>query len=169
LEVEKQEIKDRFAWLTLGISAKWLSDNAFDYVLYPYVIYKTGILSGGIVMTFLSFLACLLTMKLYDLTKKDWLGIETIKEIKYYDGKRKAGRIASWILQRGDPASLVFLSIQFDPFITTAYMRHGKFNGMNKRDWKIFTGSLIIGNAYWTLACYMGLTLFDWGWRTFVK
>lgn len=171
MEAEKQDIKDRFAWLPLGLSAKWLSDKAFDYVLYPYVIYKTGILIGGIVMTFLSFLACLAIMKLYDVTKKDWFGIETIKEVKNYDGKHKAGRIASWILRRGDPASLVFLSIQFDPFITTAYLRHGafQFNGMKKRDWRIFTGSLIIGNVYWTIACYTGITVFEWGWRTFVK
>jgi hypothetical protein len=36
---------------------------------------------------------------------------------------------------------------------------------MNNRDWKIFIGSLILGNAYWTLACYMGITLVEWGRR----
>jgi hypothetical protein len=55
--------------------------------------------------------------------------------------------------------------IKFDPFITTAYLRHGKFSGMTKRDWTIFMSSLILGNAYWTLACYMGISLFEWGWK----
>jgi len=50
-------------------------------------------------------------------------------------------------------------------FVITAYLRHGKFNGMSKRDWAIFMGSLIISNVYWTLACYMGITLFEWGWK----
>ena len=48
---------------------------------------------------------------------------------------------------------------------TTACLHKGKFNGMGKREWIIFTGSLIIGNAYWTLACYMGITLFEWVWK----
>ncbi|MBI4686205.1 MAG: hypothetical protein HY756_00185 [Nitrospirae bacterium] len=171
MEAEKQDIKDRFAWLPLGLSAKWLSDKAFDYVLYPYVIYKTGILTGGIVMTFLSFITCFLTIKLYDITKKDWLGIESIKEVKNYDGKHKAGRLASWMLKHGEPAAFAFLSIQYDPFITTAYMRHGafQFNGMTKRDWKIFLGSVIIANGYWTLACYTGITVFEWVWVKIVK
>jgi len=47
-------------------------------------------------------------------------------------------------------------------------MRHGKFNGMNKRDWKIFTGSLLLGNAYWIFVCYTGITLFEWGWKRIV-
>jgi len=50
-------------------------------------------------------------------------------------------------------------------FVITAYLRHGKFNGMLKHDWSIFMGSLIISNVYWTLACYMGITLFEWGWK----
>ena len=33
---------------------------------------------------------------------------------------------------------------------------------MNKRDWQIFMGSLILGNAYWTLACFMGNTTVEW-------
>lgn len=66
--------------------------------------------------------------------------------------------------KKSDHVVFLFLSIKFDPFITTAYMRHGKFNGMTKRDWKIFTGSLLLGNVYWTLACYMGIMLFEWVW-----
>jgi hypothetical protein len=34
---------------------------------------------------------------------------------------------------------------------------------LSRRDWSIFMGSLIIGNAYWTLICYTGITLFEWG------
>lgn len=50
--------------------------------------------------------------------------------------------------------------------MTTAYMRRGKFTGMGKREWAISMGSLVISNAYWTLACYMGITLVEWGWNT---
>jgi hypothetical protein len=39
----------------------------------------------------------------------------------------------------------------FDPFITTAYMRHGsrKYNGMNRRDWATFLSSGLISNLWW--------------------
>jgi len=55
-----------------------------------------------------------------------------------------------------------------DPFVTTTYLRHGKFNSMSKRDWAIFMGSLIISNAYWTLECFMGITLVEWVWKSLV-
>jgi hypothetical protein len=75
---------------------------------------------------------------------------------------------SSLILQKSDPFVFLFLSIKEDPFITTAYLRHGKFSGMSRRDWKIFMGSLLVGNAYWTLACFMGITLVEWGWKVIV-
>jgi len=68
-------------------------------------------------------------------------------------------------MQKSDPVIFLFLSIKFDPFITTAYLRKGRFSGMNKRDWKIFLSSVLISNAYWTLACFMGVTLFELGWK----
>lgn len=163
---EKQPLKTRFAELAVGLTVNQLTVWSFDFFLYPFVIYKFGILHGGVVMTFLSFIICILTLKLYDWSKRDWLGIETIKEVKNYDGNKKIGRFTSWLMQKSDPVVFLFLSIKFDPFITIAYMRHAKFTGMNRRDWKIFLGSLIIGNAYWTLACFMGITLLEWGWQS---
>ncbi|MFZ5997595.1 MAG: hypothetical protein ACOYW7_08915 [Nitrospirota bacterium] len=69
-------------------------------------------------------------------------------------------------MKKSDPVVFLFLSIKFDAFMTTAYMRRGKFTGMGKREWAISMGSLVISNAYWTLACYMGITLVEWGWNT---
>lgn len=156
--------KERIAVLGVGLLANWLMVNGFNYLLYPFIIWKLGILNGGIAMTVLSFLVCYATLLFYDWSKKDWLGIETIKDVKSYDGNKKIGRLTSWIMRKSDPVIFLFLSIKFDPFITTAYMRHGKFNGMGRREWAIFMGSLLISNVYWTLACFMGITLFEWVW-----
>jgi len=157
----------KIAKLSAGIFLNRLMIYAFDLLLYPAIIYKLGIFKGGIVMTLLSFAACILILKFYDWSKRDWLGIEAIKGLKGYDGDKKARRITAWFMKKSEPVVFLFSSIKFDPFITTAYMRHGahQFNGMSRRDWKIFIGSLIIGNAYWTLACYMGITLVEWGWK----
>jgi len=158
-------LKSRLVELSLGLTVNQIIVWAFNFFLYPFVIYKFGILYGGGVMTFFSFLVCLGTLKFYDWSKRDWLGIETIKELRGYGGKKGIGRITSWILQKSDPVAFLFLSIKFDAFITTVYMRRGKFNGMGKREWAIFMGSLLISNLYWTLACYMGITVFEWAWK----
>jgi len=159
-------LKNRLAELSLGLAVNQLTVWAFNFFLYPFIIYKFGILHGGGLMTFFSFLACLGTLKFYDWSKRDWLGIEMIKGLKGYSGNKGIGRFTAWILRKSDSIVFMFLSIKFDAFITTAYLRRGKFNGMGKREWAIFMGSLLISNVYWTLACYMGITVFEWAWKT---
>lgn len=163
--------KGRVAELTIGLTANKFIVWGFDFFLYPFVIYHFGILKGGVVMTFLSFVVCILTMKFYDWSKRDWLGIEAIKDLKGYEGEKKIGRFTSWFLKKSEPVAFLFLSLWYDPFIVTAYLRHGtnKFNGMSSRDWKIFVSSLILANAYWTLACFMGITLVEWAWKAIAK
>lgn len=164
-EGRKLSYGKRFAELSVGLLTNKAIDSIFNYLIYPVVIFKFGILKGGIVMTFFSFLACIGTMKFYDWSKRDWLGIETIKDLKKYTGNKMIGRFSSWLLSESDPIVFLFSTIWYDPFITTAYLRKGKFNGMSRRDWRIFMGSLILGNAYWTLACFMGITLVEWVWK----
>src|SRR4030043_1509693 len=159
------KLRGRFTELSIGLSFIYISNTLFDYLLYPFVIYKFDIIKGGLIMTFLSFIACLLIMKFYDYSKRDWLGIEAIKSLKDYDGSKKIGKLTAWIMKKSNPLVFLFLSIKYDPFITTVYLRLGKFNGMTNRDWIIFMGSLLLANVYWTLACYMGITLFEWGWK----
>jgi hypothetical protein len=157
--------RERVAELAIGLSVNRLLEIGFDYLLYPYVIYKSGILQGGVSMTILSFCACLLIIKFYDRCKRDWLGIEAIKTLREYDGSKLIGRLSKWVMQKSDTIIFFFLSVKYDPFITMIYMRHGVYNGISKRDWKILTGSLLLGNAYWTLACFMGVSLVEWVWQ----
>jgi hypothetical protein len=77
--------------------------------------------------------------------------------MKFIEGDR--------VLQKSDPVVFLFCSVRYDPFITTVYLRKGTYNGMNRRDWTVFMGSLIVSNSYWTLACYMGISLFEWAWK----
>ncbi|MBI5076092.1 MAG: hypothetical protein HZB62_13125 [Nitrospirae bacterium] len=106
-----------------------------------------------------------MTMTFYDWSKRDWLGIEAIKDLKTYRGNRAIGRFTAWILKRSDSMISLFLSLHYDPFTTTAYLRKGKFNGMGKRDWTVFMGSLLLSNIYWKLACYIGISLVEWAWK----
>ncbi len=155
------ERKKRFAVLGIGVLANHAMMYSFDFVLYPFVLLKLGALNGGFLMTVLSFVlgyACLL---FYDWSKTDWLGIEALKSLREISPDTYFGRLTARILTKSEPVILLFLSLKFDPFIATAYMRRGnnQFNGLTRRDWKLFLASLLIGNVYWTLAIFAGFSL----------
>lgn len=157
----------RVADLAAGITAFKLSSYVFDYALYPFVIYKLGIVKGGLIMTLLAAVLNILCLKLYDRSKRDWLGIEALKGMKGYEGRGRLMRSLSGMLKKGDPAAFLFLSIKEDAFVTMVYLRHGshQYNGMSGRDWRIFLASLAVANVYWTLAAYMGITLVAYFWK----
>lgn len=156
---------ERVRTLTIGIAFLYAANKLFDYVLYPYVVFRAGILAGGGIMTALSALTCLAGLKYYDRSKRDWLGIETIRDLRDSRGGGRVGRLAAWILHRSDPAAFVALSLWYDPFITTVWLRHERFGGMAARDHRIFWGSVLLANAFWTLSCWLGVNLFVWGWN----
>ena len=147
----------RVTELVAGLSAMSLFNFAFDCLLYPAVIFWLGLLVGGLLMAVLSFFVCWLLLWFYDRSGRDWLGIETAKQVRDYVGISLWRRALAWLLQRGDVVVCVTLSIRFDPFVTTAYMRHGSFNGMSRRDWRNFWLSWFIGNAWWALFCFAGV------------
>lgn len=157
----------RLAVLGIGLLGNKAIELAFDYGLYPLVIWRFGLGPGAGVMLLLSFLVCVGTLKFYDRTRLDWLGIETLKHLKEQPAGTGWRRWAGWLLHRSDGLALVLLSIKFDPFITTAYLRHGafRFNGMTGRDWRILTASTVISNAWWSFAVFGGLHAAEWLWQ----
>ena len=44
-------------------------------------------------MTLLSFLICWATLLFYDWARKDWLGIETLKQLRDYPGGSRFARV----------------------------------------------------------------------------
>ena len=159
------DILFRIKELALGHTVNQVICYSFDFGLYPLVIFWLGLGRGFAVMAGLSFLICWLTMRFYDWSKRDWLGIEAVKSLKNYTGTSRAGRLLAWVLRRSDPVACVLLSIKFDPFIVTAYLRRGSFGGMTRRDWKIFLLSWFIGNAWWSVVCFTGISAVEWLWQ----
>ncbi len=123
----------------------------FDNVLYVYVIYRLGVLTGGIAMTFLSFVLCTVMLLAYDRMRIDWVGVGSLARLSEIPNPSLWQRIIMWAMRRGTAAIFFVLSILQDPFITTAYFRQGRFDGIKLRDWQIFFTSLLISNFYWTL------------------
>lgn len=145
--------KERIGILAVGHTAKQLEEFFFDYTLYPAVIATMGMVWGGLIMTVLSGLVCYAYIRFYDWSKQDWLGLELLKEAR--DGEQMGswlGRKVQAIAQRGDVAAFFAFSVYADPFVTTTYLRKGAgaYNGMTRRDWKIFFASVVVANLAWT-------------------
>jgi len=154
-------INNRLAILATGLLGNQLMVWGFDYLLYPFVLYNFGLWKGGLIMILLSFLVCRLTIYFYDYSKKDWLGIEAIKGLKEQTPKNYFERVSKFFLSKSELLAFFFLSIRFDPFITTVYLREGanEFNGMKRKDWSIFLYSLAISNIYWLIIVEAGIDL----------
>jgi len=157
--------KKRIATLGLGYIGNFLMGYAVNWGLDPLVTILLNCKIGGVngfMLTWLaliviSFITCYLTLKFYDWSKTDWLGIEAVKTLKELEGSGFKRMVAK-IVRKGDSFAVIALSIIFDPFIVLAYMRHGvnQYNGMTKRDWKIFLVSIVISNGWETVYLYGG-------------
>jgi hypothetical protein len=164
-----RRIGSRIGELALGHTVNWLTVQFFDYVLYPFVIWKLGLVRGGVVMALLSLVACLLTLWFYDWSKRDWLGIEAVKQLRDSEAKTRWRRVLAWAMAKGDLPACVVLSLYTDPFITTACLRRGAFQGMTPRDWRIFFASWLIANGWWALACFGGVEMLKKLWHAWAR
>lgn len=149
-----------------------VSNYVLDYGLYPFIIYKFGLIFGFFIAISLSAVYCLVESVVYDWLKKDWLGIEAVKELvddffselekeAEESWRRKGKRMLSWLFHKNTFGPFLFLSLKFDPMITTLYMRKGahKYDNFNSRDWKIFWGSVVVSNVYWTLFSFTWVSI----------
>lgn len=140
-------------WLT-GITLYSGFSWILDYPLYSFVIWKLGVINGGILMSVVALVIDLVTLILYDKASTDWLALETTKELRNYSGSNRIKRLMAYVLTRTPfLIQLLFCSIKFNPFMTTAFLRPSahEYPGMTKRDWSIFLASFIICQTYWTL------------------
>jgi hypothetical protein len=157
-------LKEHAGILGVGLLGNQLIVWAFDYGLYPFVMWQLGLVWGCVVMTASSAAVCYFSFIFYDWTKKDWLGIEAIKEFKEGLNMGKIAQRVSAILNKSELLAFFVLSLKFDPFITVLYLRKGsyQFNGLTKRDWTIFWSSVVISNIYWSFVAFTGVTIFVW-------
>jgi hypothetical protein len=150
--------KKRVGILLVGLIVNELTVLILDNTLYPYVMGTQGFLNGLHMMLWTSILICLLTLKFYDWSRKDWIGIETLKEAREF-GNSKANRLIAKFLKRSKWVQLVVLSIVQDPFVTTVFLREGahEYGKMTKEDWKYFFTSVLISNGFWSTVCWSGV------------
>lgn len=144
----------------------WVFNNVFDFLVYGAVIAHFGLMQGFVIMAPLSILLNLSLIKVYDLTGKDWLGAESVKEGKEALGKNKPTWLKK-LIASSDIVAFILISI-YDPFIAVIYLRKQEhaYKGLSKRDWKIFLASTFVANAAWSVTIYTGLSVVDWFLKT---
>jgi hypothetical protein len=134
----------------------------YDFVVYPYLLVTFGFLLGWLYAVIGSIVLCLGTLWFYDVTKQDWLGIETIKLLRDEQAVGRARKLFQRIITKSDVLAFLLLSIKYDPFIVTVYMRRGSGNHvMSARDWKVFWASIVVTNVWWGLAIFGVIEIFE--------
>jgi hypothetical protein len=118
-----------------------------------------------IVIVILSMIVDLATMKFYDWLKKDWLALESIKDLE--NKKGFIGKLFSFVRGKGVFLTIVVLSLTSNAFIVTAYVRKGTYlyNGLSKRDWLVFISSSILTNVYWIFVIRGGIEFIKYSYR----
>ena len=151
-----KKIMARAATLVAGLMMKRLINWPLDYVLYPAMMLWLGNIMGSLVMIALSVPLNVCVIYAYDWAQTDWLLIETLK--KFRDSSQKSGwrrHIAS-LMEKSD-IIFFFVLCWDDPITVVLYFRHGSFNGMTGRDWKIFFAATVVANLYWIVLWTMVL------------
>lgn len=155
--------KKKIALWGMGFSGYHLFDYVFDYGIYSVVIWNLGPIKGGVLIIILSLIYNLLALRFYNWSKKDWLGLETLKQIREYNGNFLIWQWLAWIMKKSSFLTLLFMAVKYNAFMVTVYMRNSnEYGELNKRDWGIFLFSLIVGEVYWILVVSGGITLIEY-------
>ena len=168
-------LRERFGLMAIGHALKQVEEFLFDWLLYGAVVAHTttmfgpywGSLLAFAIMTPLSAVLSLIYVLFYDLTKKDWFGFEAAKSVRdEFEGRGFWKGIVRVALRFGDAPAFIALSLYCDPFMTTIYLRKGteQYDGLSGRDWRIFFGSVVVSNGYWTLQSTVLVVSAVWVW-----
>ena len=146
-----------------GALVLYFTSLLFDYVLYPFVIYKAGLLKGFFIMIFLSLIYTLFFLLIYNYLEKDIFALEySKKKLSDLVDNTKGNwlkRIFRSILKKSKVIFFIFLSV-YNPFLATVFMRRGSFQNkeMTWHDWNILILSVIIGNGIWAPTIFAGIS-----------
>lgn len=155
----KNKLLARLELWIAGIGSYYVFTWLYDYVVVSFFLIYLGLFKGAIVITILSILVDLATMKFYDWFKKDWLALETIKD---FDNKPGIlGKLFNFVRGKGIVLTVIILSMTSNAFVVTAYLRKDKikYNGMKSRDWVIFLTSSLLINIAWVFVVGGGIEL----------
>ncbi len=167
----------RISLVAIGHIVKRVEEFLFDWLLYGVVVLFCTTTWGSVwgsliafsIMAPLSAYFSLLWIAYYNWSKRDWFGLEFLKELR---DETKRGWFAQRIqagLKRGGVPAFFILSFYTDPFMTVVYFRKKgeSYTLLGPRDTNIFWCSVVVSNAYWTLrwTVLVEAALFLWRYK----
>ncbi len=144
-----------------------LEEYAFDFLLYPFMLYRGGGLlvdaargifggspapsagywTGFGVLLFLSVLGNAAYISLYDRFHTDWFGFEEAKRL----AARWAGQTSLHAAAMpARAAALLYFSIWHGPLFAVLSARPADRYAMRAPDWGTFAAAVLIANLAWT-------------------
>jgi len=167
--------------ITIGGWGFWeIQCYLYDWILWPIIQIKFGS-TGILYLTAGAIIGNFLMLIWYQKKSIDWLGVNYLEEIKE-KGHKWSEKVSSkhnrliktilfipvklfqliiWLLNKNDIFAFIILSIWYDSFVTTTFLRHGKFGKLNKRDYKIFISSTILGCFVLSVIVGLGIAIFN--------
>jgi len=150
---------------------------SFDYLLWPAIQATYGV-PGIIFLIVLATASNFLILLWYQKHDADWLGVTVFEDFKTKGnlwvnkvGEHKSAikrfslyipammlKFFIWLFNTNDIFAFVTLTVWQDSFVTTIFLRHGKFGKLEKRDYIIFIASTVISCLLWTFVWQILIT-----------
>lgn len=148
-----------------------------DFPVWMWFQVHFGLIRGSIYISTCAFVFNFGLLIWYQWCGEDWLGVnilekvkkeekEWAKKINNYKNKSwflkivlflpvyvpyQTFRLVIWSLNKTDLTTFLVFSIFQDSFVTTVFLRHGRFGKLDWRDIKIFVASTILSCFTWSL------------------
>lgn len=171
------------ACVVAGYGLYALFGELYDMVLWPIVQGAYGI-NGAIGMSLGAVAINFVILSIYQRQQVDWLGVSVIDALmsrstgtvnRFRNHPSLAGAflfIPAGIIQfltRGLKTpwlAFILLSTLGDSFLTTAFMRQGRFGPLERRDIAIFFASSLMSCGFWAVWNAGVVAVFQQLWRT---
>lgn len=158
----------------------------FDFILWPIIQAFFGFL-GVFLLIIVALINNLIILVWYSKKKVDWFGVNVFEDLKVKghiwvtevnNHKSLFKRISLyipakilhfiiWMLNKNDVFAFVTLSVWQDSFITTIFLRHGRMDKLDKRDYIIFVASTIFSCLAWTVLMQIVISVVKSIWSIF--
>lgn len=143
----------------------------YDYVLWPIVQGCHG-MTGAVAMSLGAVITNFVVLHAYQRMGIDWLGTGVLQTLQSRAAALadRLPALPSRLLQmllrlpRSRPLAFLALSGLTDSFLTTAYLRNGRFGPLEHKDLAIFASSSVVSCAAWTLVNEGALALIQSQW-----
>lgn len=140
---------------------EWLGwDDAIDSLHEKIVEFQEALnlmLTGRILMPSFAFVV----LFSQDIRQNLMIFMSILLGTQFFIFLLKCLKVKFW----GDIIAFLALSILEDPFMTTAYLRHGKTEGITKKDFYVLVASIAVGNGYWILRTVVFIEIVKYSWH----